>query len=146
HWGDLGKVNLIFGSLTAVAGVIATILGGIAGDALRKRFGGAYFLLSGIALVIAFVMVIFLFITPFPAAWVLVFAAEFFLFFNTGPSNAILANVTHPSIRATAFAVNIFIVHAGGDAISPYIIGYLSDHRGMPLAFSAVSVTTPPGA
>jgi hypothetical protein len=47
----------------------------------------------------------------------------FFLFFNTGPTNTILANVTHPSMRSTAFALTIFIIHAFGDAISPPIIG-----------------------
>ena len=48
--------------------------------------------------------------TPFPAAWALVFIAEFFLFFNTGPTNTVLANVVHPAIRSTGFAVNILVI------------------------------------
>jgi hypothetical protein len=62
-------------------------------------------------------------ITPFPLAWAVIFAAVFFLFFNTGPSNTILANVTPSSVRATAFAFNIFLIHAFGDAISPPLLG-----------------------
>jgi hypothetical protein len=64
---------------------------------------------------------------PMPWAYVLIFAAIFLLFLSTGPSNAIIANVTHPSVRATAFAACIFIIHALGDAISPWIIGAITD-------------------
>jgi MFS family permease len=73
--------------------------------------------------------------TPFPLAWVWLFLAEFCLFFNTGPSNTILANVTHPSVRATAFAVNIFLIHALGDAPSPPILGHVADKFGWNAAF-----------
>ena len=64
---------------------------------------------------------------PFPLGWGLIFLACFCLFFNTGPSNTILANVTHPSMRAAGFALNIFVIHALGDVISPVVIGVLSD-------------------
>ncbi len=37
-----------------------------------------------------------------------------------------LANVTPPAIRASAFAFNIFIIHALGDVISPPVIGFVS--------------------
>jgi len=53
---------------------------------------------------------------PFPLGWGLIFLACFCLFFNTGPVNTILANVTHPSLRAAGFALNIFVIHALGDA------------------------------
>ena len=49
------------------------------------------------------------------------------MFFNTGPANTVLANVVDPSIRAAGFAVNIFLIHALGDAISPPLIGRVSD-------------------
>ena len=65
---------------------------------------------------------------PFPWVWVLIFLACFCLFFNTGPTNTILANVTHPSMRAAAFALNIFVIHALGDVISPVVIGLLNDY------------------
>ena len=66
--------------------------------------------------------------TPFPLAWVLLFGAVFFVFLNTGPSNAALANVAAPKIRATAFAVNILIIHVLGDAISPPLLGAVAGH------------------
>ncbi len=59
--------------------------------------------------------------------WLAVFWAEFFIFINTGPSNAILINVVMPKMRVGAFAINIFLIHALGDVISPFIVGSVSD-------------------
>ena len=67
------------------------------------------------------------------------FIAIFFLFFNTGPANTALANVTHPSVRATAFALNILIIHALGDAIAPPLIGAVADRTNMDVAFLVVT-------
>jgi MFS family permease len=136
--GTLEHVNLVFGGLTFVAGVTATLLGGIAGDKLRARYGGAYFLVSAIGILIACPAILAMLWLPFPAAWVAIFLAEFFLFFNTGPSNTILANVTHPSVRATAFALNIFLIHALGDAVSPPALGWVAQHVSWNMAFGLV--------
>jgi MFS transporter, Spinster family, sphingosine-1-phosphate transporter len=138
---DLSTINLIFGGITVVAGFVATLAGGIAGDALRKRFSGSYFLVSAAGLLTGFPMLLGVLHAPFPYAWVFLFLAVFCLFFNTGPSNTILANVTPPGIRATAFALNIFVIHALGDAISPPVIGWISDRWGMNVAFTFVGVT-----
>jgi MFS family permease len=124
--GPLDPVTA-FGAIVVLAGFAATLLGGWLGDRMRSKFPGAYFLVSGVGMIIGFFGIGLVLITPFPDAWIAIFLAVFFLFFNTGPSNTILANVTHPSIRATAFAVNIFIIHALGDAISPPAIGWISD-------------------
>jgi MFS family permease len=131
-----------FGVLTAVAGLTATLTGGIAGDWLRPRYSGSYFLVSGGGLLVSVPCALLFVCVPFPQAWVFVFLAEFFLFFNTGPSNTILANVTHPSMRATAFAVNIFVIHALGDAISPPIVGAIADRSSLSVGFVAVSAFT----
>jgi MFS family permease len=129
--GSLAHVNTVFGGLTVVGGLTATLLGGITGDKLRDRFPGSYFLVSGAGILIACPFVILMLYTPFPAAWAFVFLAVFFLFFNTGPSNTILANVTRPGVRATAFALNIFVIHALGDAVSPPLLGAIvgAEHR-----------------
>ena len=136
---SLGRINLIFGGITVVAGLLATLFGGWAGDRVRKRFPSAYFLVSGCGMLIAFPFTILMLKTPFPGAWVMVFLAIFFLFFNTGPANAALANVTPPAIRSTAFALNILIIHALGDAISPPLIGWIAGRSSMNVAFVVVS-------
>lgn len=127
HQPDLGHVNLIFGGITVVAGLSATLFGGWLGDALRPRFSGSYFLVSGGGMIASFPFFLGSLYAPMPLGYVFIFAAIFCLFVSTGPSNAILANVTHPSIRATGFALSIFFIHAFGDAISPPIIGWITD-------------------
>jgi MFS family permease len=131
--------RIIFGGITVLAGLTATLAGGIAGDYLRKRFPGSYFLISGIGVIIAFPFSVLMLFTPFPSAWIMMFVAVFFLFFNTGPSNTALANVTDPSVRATAFALNILIIHALGDAAAPPLIGAVADRTNMNVAFLVVS-------
>jgi MFS family permease len=129
----------IFGGITVVAGLISTLLGGFAADRLQKRFSGSYFLVSGVGMLVAFPLFIAVLYTPFPLAWVFLFGAVFFVFLNTGPSNAALANVAGPKVRATAFAFNILIIHALGDAISPPLLGAVAGHSNMNMAFVVVS-------
>ncbi len=136
----LAQTNLIFGGILVVAGLFSTLLGGWLGDKLRPRFPGAYFLVSGIGVLLGFPATIAMLYVPFPAAWVCIFVAIFFLFFNTGPSNTALANVTPPGMRATAFALNILVIHLLGDALSPSLIGWIKDHGSWNLSFFTVSL------
>jgi MFS transporter, Spinster family, sphingosine-1-phosphate transporter len=136
----LASINLIFGIVVIVGGLAATLLGGLAGDKLRSRWPGSYFIVSAAGMLCGFPLFLLMLVTPFPLAWLIIFLAVFCLFFNTGPSNTALANVTSPSIRAAAFALNIFVIHALGDAISPPVIGAISDRFGMNIGFAAVSV------
>jgi MFS family permease len=137
--GSLASVNMTFGLITVVAGLLATLSGGMIGDWLRGKIGGAYFVVSGVGILAAFPFSVAMLFVPFPLAWVFVALAVFFIFFNTGPANTVLANVTSPAVRATAFAMNIFIIHAFGDAISPPLIGVVAGRHGMNAAFLLVS-------
>jgi MFS family permease len=132
--------TIAFGGLTALTGLIATLVGGIAGDRLKPRFPGSYFLVSGTAMVLAFPMLLLMVALPFPLAWIPLVLFVFFLFFNTGPTNTILANVTHPLLRAPGFALNILIIHIIGDAVSPPIMGWIADRTNLDRSFQFVSV------
>ena len=132
HSLDVAKGNTLFGGTTVLAGILGTMAGGWLGDYWQKRNGKGYLLISGWG---------FLLGTPF-AVWALlasgltgcmtaIFFAEFFLFLNTGPLNTVILNVTNPAVRAMAFAVNIFFIHALGDAVSPSILGWASDQWGL---------------
>jgi MFS family permease len=129
----------LFGAITALAGLLATLAGGFAGDALRARIPGSYFVVSGAGLCLGVPCALLFLVTPFPLAWVPIFLAEFFVFFNTGPSNTILANVTHPAMRATGFALNILVIHIFGDAASPFLIGAIADRSSLEVGFVVVS-------
>jgi MFS family permease len=134
-----GSIGLIFGAIVVVSGLLATLIGGILGDRLRARHSGAYFLVSGVAALLSLPFFLLMLFLPFPYAWLSVFATVFGLFFNTGPSNTILANVIPLEIRATAFAINILVIHALGDAVSPLIIGAIADRSSLQLAFVLIS-------
>jgi MFS family permease len=140
--GAPANSTIIFGAITAAAGLSATLLGGIAGDRLRARFPSSYFLVSGIAMIIGFPIFLAAMRAAFPwAMWLLIFLACFCLFFNTGPTNTILANVTHPSMRAAGFAFNILVIHALGDVVAPVVVGFLNDYYGdMHRSFVAVGL------
>lgn len=135
----LGKIGLLFGGIVVVAGLASTLFGGWLGDRLRDHTRGSYFKVCGYGALIAFPPFVAMLFVPFPYAWGCVFVAVFFLFINTGPANAILANVTRHHIRATAFAINILIIHALGDAISPPLIGLVGDLANLGTALLLVS-------
>src|SRR5476651_685388 len=97
-------------------------------------------MVSGCGMLLGFPATIAMLYVPFPAAWVCIFVAIFFLFFNTGPSNTALANVTPPGMRATAFALNILVIHLFGDALSPSLIGWIKDHGTWNMSFFTVSL------
>jgi MFS family permease len=125
--GNLSNLGVIFGGIIVVAGLAATLSGSFLADLLRPRMPSSDFFVSAIGAVFGFPMLLAFMFAPFPLAWGLLFLAVFGLFLNTGPVNTILANVTDPAIRATAFAFNIFLIHALGDVISPPIIGAVTD-------------------
>jgi MFS family permease len=134
---DVGMT--IFGLITVIAGLVSTLLGGIIADRLRSRFAGSYFWVSGIGMLTACPFFVVTLYIPFPAAWISMFFAIFFLFLNTGPSNTALANVSLPAVRATAFAVNILVIHALGDVQAFWLLGYIGGHTNMHVAFLFVS-------
>jgi MFS family permease len=129
----------IFGVIIAVAGLTSTLTGGWAADRLRDKYPSSYFLVSGWGMLIAFPLFVAMLFTPFPFAWILMFASVFFLFLNTGPSNTALANVSMPQVRATAFALNILVLHTLGDVPAFPAIGYVAGHSNWTTAFLLVS-------
>ena len=71
-----------------------------------------------------------------PAIFAAIFLAETLMFVNTGPCNAIIANVVQPNVRAAAYSIAIFAVHFLGDIWSPSLIGKVSDSFGDPAMMS----------
>lgn len=135
------SATAVFGGITVVAGLTSTLIGGFLADRLMARFPGSYFLVSGVGMLIGFPLLIAMLYTPFPYAWILMFGALFFIFFNTGPSNTALANVSLPLVRATAFALNILVIHLLGDAFAPPLLGFVAGHSNMNVAFLIMSAT-----
>ena len=142
HALDVARANTLFGATTVLAGILGTLVGGWFGDRWQKKSGKGYLLVSGWGFLIGTPFAVWAILAPtLSGCMTAIFLAEFFLFLNTGPLNTVIINVTDPAVRAMAFAVNIFFIHALGDAISPAILGWLSDQWGLR---SALLIT--PGA
>jgi MFS family permease len=128
HSLDVAKGNTMFGAITVLAGILGTLAGGWFGDRWQKKSGKGYLLISGWGFLIGAPCAAWAILaTNLTSCMTAIFIAEFFLFLNTGPLNTVIINVTNPAVRAMAFAVNIFFIHALGDAVSPSIIGWFSD-------------------
>jgi MFS family permease len=142
HGYTLGQANNLFGLSIAVNGLVASLAGGWLSDALLRKTRAAHYLVSAVSLGLGI-----------PAMWIAIYAdgkpmvvaifvAEFLLLLNTGPLNAAVISSVGAHIRATALAVNIFIFHLLGDVPSASLIGYVSDHYSLRLAFVAPVVAT----
>ncbi len=142
----LSEANFVFGLLTVVAGIVATLGGRWLGDVALRRHKGGYYLVSGAGLALSLpAILVAVYITGrfmFPA----IFLGEFFILLNTAPLNAALVNSVDARIRATAVAVNVFTFHLLGDAFSPTIMGYISDKTNLQTAFLAASAAAGLGA
>jgi len=132
HSLNVEKGSILFGATTVLAGISGTLAGGWLGDRWQLKNKKGYLLISGWGFMIGTPFVVWaLLASGLTACMSAIFIAEFFLFLNTGPLNTVILNVTAPSIRSMAFAVNIFFIHALGDAFSPSIVGWFSDQWGL---------------
>jgi predicted MFS family arabinose efflux permease len=138
---SLGRASLVVGAITVIDGIAGTLTGGWIAQRWLRTNHRALYLLSfwSVALTLPCGAMVFF----GPAAWAVpaLFAAEFFLFLNTGPLNAAIVNSVSAPVRATAIACNLFIIHCFGDTFSPQIIGAISDHaRSLRFALGATLI------
>ncbi len=135
-----GSSSLVVGAITVVDGITGTAIGGWLAQRWLRTNDRALYLLSFWSVVLTLPCGALVFFGP--AAWSVpaLFAAEFFLFLNTGPLNAAIVNSVSAPVRATAISVNLFCIHCFGDAFSPQIIGAISDHTNLRLALGLTLV------
>lgn len=125
---EIAQATQLFGATCVVAGVAGTMFGGFIADTWHSRNRRAYFYVSAIGMLLATPLSIISIVVESKAwAFPFVFLTVFFLFFNTGPLNAAIISVVPPRMRATAMALNILFIHLLGDAVSPTLMGGISD-------------------
>jgi MFS family permease len=132
---SLESANFMFGIIIVVDGILAALAGGWLGDYLLRRMKSSYYFISAASMLVG---VPFMIAALFAKGRVMVPAiavAAFFLLFNTAPLNAAVINSAGAHIRATAIAVNIFIIHILGDVPSPTMMGWVADKRSLQAAF-----------
>jgi MFS family permease len=131
----LEAANFIFGVIVVVDGLLASIVGGLLGDFLLKRLKSAYYLVSAVGMALGVPFMIVALFTQGRMMVPAIAVAAFFLLLNTSPLNTALVNSVGAHIRATAIAVNIFIIHFLGDVPSPTMMGWVADRSSLQRAF-----------
>jgi MFS family permease len=109
-----------------------TVLCGIAADRIGHRrpehrwsAAIAYGLIAMVSLMIGFQL------DNGPIQLMLLGLGAFFCSGFTGATTAVVASLTHPSIRASAFGVGTLANNVFGLALGPFVVGLLSDHLGL---------------
>jgi MFS transporter, Spinster family, sphingosine-1-phosphate transporter len=131
----------IMGAITVVAGLGGTITGGTIAQKWSRTNSKALYLVPAISAAIAVPPALLCFFGPHNLTLYGLGAAIFLIFLGTGPVNAATLNAVRPEIRATAMAGQLFIIHALGDAISPRIIGAVSDRSTLNLGLGSTLIT-----
>ncbi len=144
---SVGQAGMIFGALTVCSGVIGSYLGGFLSERLIKINPKSYFFISGLGLLIGMPLSILSLLAPsLKIALGMLFIAEIFLFLNMGPLNAVIVAVTPTTMRSLAFGANMLVIHALGDALSPTLIGYISDLAGLKTALICATLFLAPAS
>ncbi len=138
---DAGSAGLLFGGITAGAGLTGTLVGGWLGVRLETRKAGGGVVLSGVGLMAA-APLMYLAASARSVGVILaaIAAAQFLIFLNNGPLNAAIVNTVPAGFRAFAMGLNTLLIHLLGDVPSPILIGAISDRSSLATAIQANAV------
>jgi MFS transporter, Spinster family, sphingosine-1-phosphate transporter len=147
HAMSVKASGMYVGTSAALGGLLGTALGGMCGDVLKRWTRHPYLALSGWSMVLTTVFAFLaLRLSNTTAAIIMLFVAQFFLWFYNGPINALIANCVPSALRVRAFALSILSIHLFGDAVSPSIVATASDHIGLQHAIQMVPLALGAGA
>ncbi len=121
-------VGLTLGGITAGAGLGGTAAGGWMAQRWLRTNHRALYLISAWSALITVPFGVVCFFGPRATMLPALALAMFSIFLSTGPLNAAIVNAVPATVRATAIAVELFLIHALGDTPSPRLIGMVSDH------------------
>jgi MFS transporter, Spinster family, sphingosine-1-phosphate transporter len=135
------EATVSFGAIVVITGFVGTFIGGWLGDYCAKYSRQAYLWLSAIATLAAAPFVWMALTTNSHTMYlVCMVSGQLCLFLSTGPINAAIINLVSATERATAIALSVFAIHILGDALSPPLIGALSDQFSLAQAVKIVPI------
>jgi MFS family permease len=120
-------VGLTLGGITAGAGLGGTAVGGWIAQLWLRTNHRALYLVSAWSALITVPFGVVCFFGPRATMLPALALAMFSIFLGTGPLNAAIVNAVPAQVRATAIAMELFLIHALGDTPSPRLIGMVSD-------------------
>lgn len=136
---SLQQAGTIVGAITITCGIAGTAAGSYVADKMVGKVSHPYLAFSGLAMIPATICAaLTLFIPGKVAAVTFLAIGQFFAWSYNGPINALIVNSVPSQLRTRAISVSVLTTHLFGDAVSPSIVGFASDHtQGLQLAMWA---------
>ncbi len=130
------------GTVVGLGGVVAGLLGVVSGawlaDRLARTNAGARPIVSGAGFLLGVPFHVGLLVLEHRVAFLAcVWLTIYFFAWFTGPILAAVVDEVRPALHATAVGAYLLVIHLGGDAISPPIIGAISDRTDLRTALVA---------
>jgi MFS family permease len=128
---ELAVADHMVGLAVVAGGLAGTLSGGLLADWLKGKTRSPYLALSCLSMIpAAGFAILALNAHGKLLIGLAVFLAMFFMWFYNGPINTIIVNSVPAELRARAVGLSILSIHLLGDAISPTMIGAISDRTG----------------
>ena len=130
-----------FGVIVVVTGLLGTIAGGWWSDRWRRTRPSAHLRVCAVTSLLAAPAIVLVVLAQQPwLVWSAVAVACLLLVMSTGPVNAQLVDVLHPSERGTGMAIAILALHLLGDVPGVPLVGTIAGWKGMDVAFGMLAV------
>lgn len=128
--------------LVVIVGGVGAMLAGVLADRTSTRNPKMRLWVPAVAAVLTTVFMVSAFglFQPGTAQFVMILAGAAVMTATIGPVAAVVVDVTHPGLRATAAAVLSLTQNLFGLALGPLLTGVLSDAYGLTFALSVVPV------
>jgi predicted MFS family arabinose efflux permease len=129
--------------LVVIVGGVGAVLWSVLADRLSSRFPRARLQVPAAAAVLTTILMCgaFAFLPPGNAQFWMIIAGAAVMTGSIGPVCAVVVDVVHPGVRATAAAVLSLTQNLFGLAAGPLLTGVLSDAYGLPFALSVVPLS-----
>lgn len=134
---SVGRAGAISGAVLVGSGLIGTVAGGWLADFAQRRRPEGRLLVATLGFLMgAPLVLIALLIHSLPLFIAVFVIAAISLNFCTGPLNAVIQDVIHPALRATAIGLALLLAHLLGDAAAPFVIGVIANNTSLGLALT----------
>ena len=133
--------GLTVGAITVLGGLGGTAIGGWLAQRWLRSNPRALYLVSAWSALLTIPPAVACFFGPKSCIVPGLALALFFVFLGNGPLNAAIVNSVSAAIRSTAIAIELFFIHALGDAPSPRLIGLVSDHSTLSTGLGLTLIT-----
>jgi len=131
HGMDEANASLFLGPSLVVGGIVGTLIGGALANRWRAKSSAGYAKLLVISMLLAVPFSFVSFLTENTLlSMICIVISLIFLFQSTGPINTVILESVPSTMRASAMAICIFMIHAFGDLWSPELVGRVSDGAG----------------